>query len=113
MVQLGWKAKLWTLPSELIPVYISSLVPESAGFAGEPGDGLITTGGEKPEHYKELLKRFYDGAWKATAKTYCRHCEEAEEPDTPLRSRHSRIPVQRAQHMHAVPLLAWFHVFVP
>ncbi len=56
------KAKIWTLPSERIPIYVSSLAPESAGFAGVHGDGLITTGGEKPEHYKELLKNFGDGA---------------------------------------------------
>lgn len=56
------KAKIWTLPSERIPIYVSSLVPESAAFAGKHGDGLITTGGQQPEHYKELLKNFASGA---------------------------------------------------
>src|SRR5687768_3384333 len=37
-------AKLYTLPDEPIPLYISSLVPASAGWAGEYGDGLITAG---------------------------------------------------------------------
>ena len=32
------EAKLYTLPDGPIPLYISSLVPASAGFAGEYGD---------------------------------------------------------------------------
>ena len=58
------KARLYTLPDEPIPLYISTLVPESAEFAGEYGDGLITTGGKEPGAYKELLKAFEKGAKK-------------------------------------------------
>ena len=39
------KAKLYTLPKNEIPIYISSLVPESAYVAGYYGDGLLTVGG--------------------------------------------------------------------
>src|SRR5579859_7632772 len=52
------KAKLYTRSSRAIPLYISALVPESAAFAGRYGDGLITVGGEKPEHYRTLLQQF-------------------------------------------------------
>lgn len=55
-------AKLYTLPEEPIPLYISSLVPESARFGGEYGDGLITAGGEDPDTYKEMLRNFAAGA---------------------------------------------------
>ncbi len=36
------KAKLYTPPASPIPIYVSTLVPESANFAGKYGDGLIT-----------------------------------------------------------------------
>ena len=56
------KAKLYTKPSVPVPIYISSLVPNSAAFAGKHGDGLITVGGEEPETYKEIFKNFAAGA---------------------------------------------------
>ncbi len=59
------KAKLWTLPKEPIPLYVSTMVPESAEFAGQVGDGLITVGGEKPEVYQKILKNFEKGAQAA------------------------------------------------
>jgi coenzyme F420-dependent glucose-6-phosphate dehydrogenase len=59
------EAKLYTLPDEPIPIYISSLVPESARFAGEYGDGLITAGGEEPDTYKEMLRNYAAGAKEA------------------------------------------------
>jgi coenzyme F420-dependent glucose-6-phosphate dehydrogenase len=52
------KAKLFTPPASAIPIYVSTLVPESAFFAGKYGDGLITTGGKQPEMYKKLIKNF-------------------------------------------------------
>jgi coenzyme F420-dependent glucose-6-phosphate dehydrogenase len=58
------KARLYTPPNRQIPIYISSLVPESAEFAGEFGDGLMTVGGQKPEVYKKQLKNFAAGAKK-------------------------------------------------
>lgn len=58
-------AKLYTLPDEPIPLYISSLVPASAVFAGEYGDGLITAGGEEPDTYEEMLRNFAAGTKKA------------------------------------------------
>ena len=59
------EAKLYTLPDEPIPLYISSLVPASARFAGEYGDGLITAGGEEPDTYEEMLRNFAAGAKEA------------------------------------------------
>lgn len=56
------KAKLFTLPASEIPLYISSLVPASAAFAGKHGDGLITTGGKEPEVYRQIMKNFEAGA---------------------------------------------------
>jgi coenzyme F420-dependent glucose-6-phosphate dehydrogenase len=52
------KARLYTPPANEIPIYVSSLVPESATFAGEVGDGLLTVGGKSPEVYRQMLARF-------------------------------------------------------
>jgi coenzyme F420-dependent glucose-6-phosphate dehydrogenase len=59
------EAKLYTLPDAPIPLYISSLVPASARFAGEYGDGLITAGGDEPDTYEEMLRNFAGGAKEA------------------------------------------------
>ena len=59
------EAKLYTLPDQPIPLYISSLAPASARFAGEYGDGLITAGGEEPDTYKEMLRNYAAGAKQA------------------------------------------------
>ena len=56
------KARLYTRPQQPIPLYVSTLVPDSAVFAGHCGDGLITVGGEQPEHYQQLLASFERGA---------------------------------------------------
>jgi coenzyme F420-dependent glucose-6-phosphate dehydrogenase len=56
------QAKLYTRPKEQIPIYISSMVPNSARFAGKHGDGLITVGGESPETYEEMFENFKAGA---------------------------------------------------
>jgi coenzyme F420-dependent glucose-6-phosphate dehydrogenase len=56
------QAKLYTLPSKPIPIYVSALVPNSARFAGKYGDGLITVGGEEPETYRKMLENFEAGA---------------------------------------------------
>lgn len=57
------QAKLYTLPKNEIPIYISSLVPDSAYLAGYYGDGLITVGGslEMPE-YEQMLSEVRRGA---------------------------------------------------
>ncbi len=59
------KARLYTPPASPIPIYISALVPDSATFAGQYGDGLITVGGKQPDLYKQIMKSFEDGARKA------------------------------------------------
>jgi coenzyme F420-dependent glucose-6-phosphate dehydrogenase len=59
------QAKLYTRPGDPIPIYVSSLVPHSAHFAGQHGDGLITVGGEEPDTYKEMLENFEAGAREA------------------------------------------------
>ena len=56
------KAKLYTCPGEAIPLYISSMVPASAEFAGKYGDGLITVGGEEPQTYGKIFENFSAGA---------------------------------------------------
>jgi len=58
------RAKLYTRPTEAISLYVSSMVPQSADFAGEYGDGLITVGGEKPEVYRQIMQNFQTGAKK-------------------------------------------------
>jgi coenzyme F420-dependent glucose-6-phosphate dehydrogenase len=62
------QAKLYTRPKESIPLYISSMVPNSAHFAGKHGDGLITTGGEEPETYEKIFENFRAGAKQAGKK---------------------------------------------
>jgi coenzyme F420-dependent glucose-6-phosphate dehydrogenase len=59
------QAKLYTLPREPIPIYVSSMVPNSAQFAGKHGDGLITIGGEEPEAYCKIFENFDTGAAEA------------------------------------------------
>jgi coenzyme F420-dependent glucose-6-phosphate dehydrogenase len=59
------KAKLYTCPNEAIPLYISTMVPNSAAFAGKHADGLITVGGEEPETYKEIFENFNAGVKEA------------------------------------------------
>jgi coenzyme F420-dependent glucose-6-phosphate dehydrogenase len=55
------KAKLYTPPTSRIPLYVSSLVPESAGFAGMYGDGLITVAND-PDTTKQIVENFENGA---------------------------------------------------
>ena len=62
------KAKLYTCPSEAIPILISTMVPNSAAFAGKYGDGLITVGGEEPDTYEKILDNFNTGADEADKK---------------------------------------------
>ena len=57
------KAKLYTAPRRNIPIYISSLVPESAFFAGRHGDGLVTSG--PPDRVRQIAKNFDIGALEA------------------------------------------------
>ncbi len=59
------KAKLYTPPASKIPLYISTLAPGSAAFAGQHGDGLITVGGKQPDLYANILKNFEKGAREA------------------------------------------------
>jgi coenzyme F420-dependent glucose-6-phosphate dehydrogenase len=59
------QAKLYTRPGEPIPLYISSMVPNSAHFAGRNGDGLITVGGQEPDTYRSILENFASGAKEA------------------------------------------------
>jgi coenzyme F420-dependent glucose-6-phosphate dehydrogenase len=59
------QAKLYTQPTEAIPIYISALVPNSARFAGKHGDALITVGGEDPETYRQIFESFAYGAAEA------------------------------------------------
>jgi coenzyme F420-dependent glucose-6-phosphate dehydrogenase len=56
------KAKLYTPPASPIPIYISTLSPGSATFAGKYGDGLITVGGKQPDLYRQIMKNFEEGA---------------------------------------------------
>ncbi len=59
------RAKLYTRPDEPIPLYVSTMVPESAAFAGRHGDGLIAIGGDRPEVYKKIIQNFEAGALDA------------------------------------------------
>lgn len=56
------KARLYTPPATPIPLYISTMAPGSAKFAGQHGDGLITTGGQEPDVYRQIMENFDDGA---------------------------------------------------
>ncbi|MGA9139252.1 MAG: TIGR03557 family F420-dependent LLM class oxidoreductase [Methanocella sp.] len=55
------KARLYTPPRRDIPIYISSLVPGSAYFAGQHGDGLISVA-NPPDVMREIIANFSDGA---------------------------------------------------
>ncbi len=59
------KARLYTRPEQPIPLYVASMAPGSAFFAGVYGDGLFTTGGKEPDHYEQLFANFDAGAREA------------------------------------------------
>ena len=59
------KAKLFTPPASPIPIYVSTLAPGSAEFAGKYGDGLFSVGGKQPEIYQQIMKSFEKGAKEA------------------------------------------------
>jgi coenzyme F420-dependent glucose-6-phosphate dehydrogenase len=58
------KARLYTAPRRDIPIFISSLVPDSAFFAGYYGDGLIT-GANPPDVMRAIIANFDAGAKEA------------------------------------------------
>jgi coenzyme F420-dependent glucose-6-phosphate dehydrogenase len=59
------QAKLYTRPAEAIPLYVSTMVPNSAHFAGKYGDGFITVGGQDPDTYQKIIQSFEGGAREA------------------------------------------------
>ncbi len=59
------KARMWTRSDRTPPIYISTLVPNSAHFAGKHGDGLFTVGGQDPEIYEGIIENFEAGAREA------------------------------------------------
>jgi coenzyme F420-dependent glucose-6-phosphate dehydrogenase len=59
------RARLYTRPVQTIPIYISSMVSNSARLAGQIGDGLITVGGKEPDLYREIIRNFEAGAREA------------------------------------------------
>lgn len=59
------KARLYTPPKRRIPIYISTMVPESASFAGMYGDGMVTGGGKPIDFLKKIISNFEEGARKA------------------------------------------------
>jgi len=58
------KAKLYTPPASPIPIYVSAMVPNSAPFAAQHGDGLITTGSD-PESAADIREAFEAAATEA------------------------------------------------
>ncbi|MBX6342505.1 MAG: TIGR03557 family F420-dependent LLM class oxidoreductase, partial [Thermomicrobiaceae bacterium] len=56
------KAKLYTPPPRPIPLYVSSMSPGSAAFAGRYGDGLLSVGGKAPDVLREIVQGFEEGA---------------------------------------------------
>ncbi|MBV8822835.1 MAG: TIGR03557 family F420-dependent LLM class oxidoreductase [Ktedonobacteraceae bacterium] len=59
------KAKLYTAPASPIPIIVSALVPESAQFAAQYGDGLWSVGGKQPDIYQNIIKNFEESAQQA------------------------------------------------
>jgi coenzyme F420-dependent glucose-6-phosphate dehydrogenase len=58
-------AKLYTPPPKPIPIYVSSMSPNSARLAGKCGDALITVGGREPDLYRQVIENFEAGAREA------------------------------------------------
>jgi len=56
------QAKLYTRSTEPISIYIATMTPNSAVFAGKYGDGLITVGGQEPQIYEKIIQNFETGA---------------------------------------------------
>jgi coenzyme F420-dependent glucose-6-phosphate dehydrogenase len=59
------QAKLYTRPADPVPLYVSTMVPNSARFAGKYGDGFITVGGQDADTYRAIIESFDAGAREA------------------------------------------------
>ncbi|WP_136717702.1 TIGR03557 family F420-dependent LLM class oxidoreductase [Halorientalis salina] len=79
-------AKLFTLPEEPPPVYVSAYGPKAATLAGDIGDGFYTVGPQESalERYREV-----GGEGPAYAQMTISYAETAEEA---VRSAHERWP---------------------
>jgi alkanesulfonate monooxygenase SsuD/methylene tetrahydromethanopterin reductase-like flavin-dependent oxidoreductase (luciferase family) len=56
-------ARLYDLPEQPVPIYISAMGPKTMRIAGEHGDGLITAANKVTD--KELINEFREGARSA------------------------------------------------
>jgi G6PDH family F420-dependent oxidoreductase len=54
------EAKLWSRPERPVPLYAAAVSPETARFVAPWADGLLTTGGHKPDDVRRVLDAFRD-----------------------------------------------------
>lgn len=52
------EAKLWSRPEQPVPLYAAAVTPETAKFVAPWADGLLTTGGDKPDEVRKVLDAF-------------------------------------------------------
>lgn len=55
------ETRLWSRPREPVPIYGAAVTTDTARFAGEWADGLLTTAGSKPEDVRNVIDAFYQG----------------------------------------------------
>jgi G6PDH family F420-dependent oxidoreductase len=81
------QARIYTLPSELPPIYVAAAKPQAAQLAGRIGDGLVTTAPEE-----ELVQEFVDagGAGKLVIGQF--HCAYDEDEGAGLERAHKLWP---------------------
>jgi probable non-F420 flavinoid oxidoreductase len=52
------EAKLWSRPQTPVPIFGAAVTEETARFAGQWADGLLTTGGAKPDDVRKVIDAF-------------------------------------------------------
>jgi coenzyme F420-dependent glucose-6-phosphate dehydrogenase len=106
------KAKLYTLPSGEIPIYVSAMVPNSAAFAAQHGDGLITAGSD-PDSAGEIREAF-EAAAKVAGKNPARMPRMIELGVAYAADRDEAIEIRKAYWAGtAVPALFTERIYTP
>jgi probable non-F420 flavinoid oxidoreductase len=83
------RAKLWTLPAEPPPLLATAVSVETAGWAGEWADGLITI--QQPhEHLRRMLDAFRAGGGEGKPVALQIHLSWAPTDDEALRIAHDQ-----------------------
>jgi probable non-F420 flavinoid oxidoreductase len=83
------RARLWTLPTEPPPLLAAAVSAETAGWAGEWADGLVTIA-QPHEHLRRMLDAFRSGGGDGKPVALQVHLSWAPDEDEALRIAHDQ-----------------------